>query len=305
MLDGRELEVFLAIAQNRSFRIAAERLNIAQSVVSKRLKRLEDRVGAQLVIRGSRAEIRLTGVGELLLDEASLVVRSLARLEMVGQNVARGRMGPMRIGYVFSAAMNGTLLRSLQALQGGLPAIDIDIRLMETPEQIEAITTGEIDVGFVRPRPTYPADISAEFVHREAGLLAIGEGHPLASKRAVCLRQLEGEQFIIPQFHEEVGLIDVIRDIARAGHFAMPGIVKTQDFISASALAAAGLGIALVPASLRNLQGSNLKFVAVEDHTIHLDLVMISRRDTPAHALTLVRAALKGAGSVPANAQPA
>lgn len=292
MLDGDQLEVFLAIAETRHFVRAADRLGIAQSVVSKRLQRLEDRLGARLVTRGSRKDVALTRAGQLFLDEARAALASLRQAERIGRNIARGAAGPLRIGYVFSAAMSGTLARVLRALRDALPDLDVRLSLMETPVQFDRIVSGEIDIGLTRPRPSYPPAITARTVHREPLVLALADDHPLTRHAAVRLADLAGEPFIMPQFHEEVGLAEAVRDLARAGGFAMPALHRTDDFISAAVLAAAGRGVVLAPASLQHLALDGLTFRPLADHAATVELALLCRDDTPAAARGVIERAL-------------
>ena len=98
MLDPESLDVFVAIAELDHFVRAADRLGIAQSVVSKRLKRLEDQIGTRLVERGQRHKVALTRSGELFLPEARAAIAALDRAEQLGRTFGRGEAGPIKIG---------------------------------------------------------------------------------------------------------------------------------------------------------------------------------------------------------------
>lgn len=275
MLDPADLAAFIAIAEHRHFGRAAEALGTVQSVASKRLQRLEDQVGGRLVERTTRSNIRLTRTGEIFLGTAIEAVATLQRAERSGNKIALGRAGPLRIGYVFSAAMSGLLSRSLNLLAEIAPEVEPVLDIMETPAQLDAVAKGRIDLGFVRPRPSYPEGVTAVRVHREPMILAMSLGHPLASRSSISPSDLIGLVFIVPQFHEEVGLIDVIRDLARQFELGTPTTARTGDFISAASLAAAGKGVVLAPASLENLHLDDLCFRPIEGYDATLDLVMI------------------------------
>lgn len=284
MLEPHCLAVFVAIAEERSFSRAADRLGIAQSVASKRLRRLEDHLCAVLLDRSIRSNVRLTRIGELFLPEARATLAGLRRAEQSCRNLARGRAGPFRIGFVFSAAMNGTLTKMLSGLRAVFPELCLEPQLMETPEQLSALEEGLIDVGLLRPRPSYPQDCSVRIVHEERLITGLALHHPLAAHLELTPPQLMGSEFILPQFHEDVGLVDSARRLAEAGHFTTPNIIRTDDFVTAACLAATGDGIVLAPASLARLAIEGICFRPFRDFDDRLTTVMVMRRDAPAEA---------------------
>lgn len=288
MLDGDCLAAFVAIAEMRSFSRAADRLGIVQSVVSKRLLRLEDQLGAKLLDRQRKSDIRLTRTGRIFLDEARATLAQLARAERVGANLARGRSGPVNIGYIFSAAMNGTLATLLAKLRAVSPELNLQPRLMETPAQLAQLEGGGIDIGLMRPRPSYPAGCCTTTVCVDPLVLCMSSDHPLANESEVHPRTLAAERFIIPQFHEHVGLIDSLKQLSRAGGYELPSLIRTDEFVTAAALAANGDGIALAPASLAKLGMEGLAFVEIIGLDYRLSTILAVRDDAP----DAVRAAL-------------
>ena len=202
MLEREHLEAFVTVADELHFGRAAQRLGVAQSAISKRLKRLEDVMGGRLLERGSRTQVRLTREGAIFLPEARAALESLKATQRIGRSVLSGVAGPLRIGYVFSGAMTGTLSRLVRRLSQRFPELDIVPTLMETPAQLEALAAGRIDVGIIRPRPDYPARLSLHDIHREGMLVAMNADHPLALRDTVTPTDLAGCTFIVPQFHE-------------------------------------------------------------------------------------------------------
>lgn len=284
MIDGDCLATFVAIAEERSFSRAADRLGVAQSVISKRLRRLEDQLATQLVDRSTRTDIRLTRIGRIFLPEAMETLAQLHKAERTGRNLARGCSGPLRIGYVFSAAMNGTLTTVLGGLREALPDMEFQPRLMETPEQLAALDAGMLDMGLLRPRPSYPPGCQAREVHQESLVLGLSSRHRLAGQSSLTPPMLASERFIVPQFHEQVGLIDCLRRLAAAGRFAMPSVIQTADFVTAACLAATGDGIVLAPASLANFNLSGLAFQQVAGFNEFLTIALVMRMDAPEEA---------------------
>lgn len=284
MLDPKAILAFVTIAEERSFSRAAEKLGIVQSVASKRLRRLEDQIGAKLVDRSQRSNIRLTRSGQILLPQMRDVLTHLRTAQIAGLNLARGRAGPLRIGFIFSAALDGTLPRILSLLRNAFPDLILRPKLMETPEQIAELGNGGIDVGLIRPRPSYPDGCTARIVHREAMMACLSLNHPLAQLSSLSPSQISGHRFILPQFDEDVGLVDNVRGLARAGKVAMPELIRTEDYVTAACLASTGDGIVLAPASLANLSLDGVCFRPFKQFEERLQTVMILRDDAPIEA---------------------
>ncbi|MEO0031496.1 MAG: hypothetical protein RIS94_1254 [Pseudomonadota bacterium] len=291
MIDPEGLAAFVAIADTGSFSRAADMLDVAQSVVSKRLKRLEDQLDAQLVDRSVRNAIRLSPVGQIYLPEARATLAQLDKAARVGRNLARGAAGPLRIGTIFSATLDGSLGRILAAVHADLPDMAVDVRMMETPEQLAALEAGRLDVALVRPRPSYPALCHARVVQREPLMIALADAHRLAGAGPLTPAMLAGERFIIPQFHEQVGLMDNLARLAQAGGFVPGAIIRTGDFVSAACLAAVGKGVVLAPASLRHLGIGALAFCAIAGFDDRIDTMMVWRRDAPRQAMACIAGA--------------
>ena len=281
MLDPENLQAFVALAEELNFVRAADRLGLVQSVVSKRLMRLEDNLGARLVSRNRRRKVDLTQEGAQFLPSARAALDHLEMVELRGRRIASGEAGALRIGYVFSAIMTGILPSLIRTVRSSAPDVRIIPVAMETPEQIAAIGNERLDVAIVRPRPSYPSEAVARCVHREEVQLGLASDNPLAARAFIACADLVDAQFIVPQFHEEVGLIDVIHQIVRIGHLPAPNTIYTKDFISAAGLAAADIGVAAVPRSLSSLKIGGLEYRPIIDLDASLELVLLNRPDLP------------------------
>ncbi|WP_052117999.1 LysR family transcriptional regulator [Novosphingobium pentaromativorans] len=300
MINGLDVEAFVAIAEERHFLRAADRVGIAQSVASKRLKRLEAQLGLTLIDRENRMDIGLTRAGSLFLPVARETLDQLRRAERLGHDFGRGESGPLRLGYVFSAALTGLLINVIEGLARSRPRLEVRPVLMETPEQLAALEQGIIDVGFLRPRSSYPAWCLNERAHSEGILLGMAKSHGLCDRTSVRASALASEVFVVPQFREDVGLIEHVHNLAKLGGFAQPVVIPTADYITAASMAAAGLGIVLAPASLARLHLKGLGFVGIDDYCPSLEIEMVHRGDVPEPLIADVRAAFGSASPVDA-----
>lgn len=280
MIEGEQLAVFLAVAEHRNFVRAADSLGIVQSVASKRLRKLENILGMRLLERGARSEIRLTRAGSLFVEEAQSALTELRRAQKVGENIARGTFGPLRIGYVFSAAMSGLLGKIVRTLREGCPDIVVTPRPLDTPTQLREIEAGEIDVAIVRPRAAWPAGTKVIGNFQEPVVLAMSGAIPLASRPTVEASNLHGQTLIIPQFREEFWLAEIVNRLRAAAGTNLT-TRKTGDFITAAALAAVGEGIVVGPESLCRLKLDGLAFRELSGCNLTVDLAIIVRNEVP------------------------
>lgn len=299
MIDPDSLAAFVAVAQQRSFSRAADVLSITQSMVSKRLRRLEDLLDTRLIDRSLRHDIRLTRTGELFFPEALETLGRLEHAERTGRNLGRGSAGPIRIGFIFSAAMNGTATAIFSELRRTLPELHIQPRLMGTPEQMAALKSGHLDMALIRPRPSYPEGCHATEVHSEGLVTCLSSDHPLTAADQLTPKQLAGEHIIVPQFHEEVGLIDTIRKLAVWGGFEMPPIIRTGDFVTATILASAGSGIVLAPQSLMRLNIEGVAYRQIAEFPERLQTMLVYRIDAPEAPLRVSLMSVRSASAPP------
>lgn len=286
MIESRALRCFVAVARELHFGRAADRLQIAQSALSRQLLELERKLGVRLVNRGRRSSISLTHAGTALLAEAELAMKQLDRAEVVAKRTARGEIGRIEVGYVLSAALSGLLLEVLRDFRSSHPAVQVHLVSMETPRQIEGLRTGLLDVGFIRPRGNYPDGVTASVVHREPLVLAVGSGHPLAT-REVSIRALAQEDFIAPQFDETSGFVEHLAALGARGGFEPRLAYRVRDFMTAAMMASAGYGVVLAPRSIATIQSSNVVCRSIRGYEAMAELAIAYRTATLSPAAQL------------------
>ena len=284
MLSHRQLQSFVAVAEELHFSRAADRLGIAQSAISVQIQQLESDLGVRLILRNKRQPIALTDAGTLLYAEAVAALRHIERAEQVGLLAARGLNGNIRMGYVASAVTSGLLSRMLGSFRRSHERVRMQVIAMETPRQLCAIESGEIDVGLVRPRRHYPDGVEACIIHSEPLMVAMPEDHELARQPAVQSADLRGLTFIAPQFNESEGFSEVLARLAAAAGFSAASEYHVNDFITATSLAAAGYGVVIVPESIRLFGQPGVTFRPISDfhERVHLALAYRKREISPA-----------------------
>lgn len=296
MLDARQLACFVAVAEELHFARASDRLGVAQSAVSAKIQRLEAQLKVRLLDRGKRKPVTLTDAGQLFYAEAVATLRHLERAEQVGLLASKGLSGVVRLGYVASAVTSGLLSRSLKAFRVSHPQVRMDVIAMETPRQLEALGSGEIDAGLGRPRRLYPSGVQGSIVHGERLLVALPDQHPLARKRSVRAVDLRGQVFVTPQFNETEGFVETLTRLGEAGGFSVDSEFRVNDFITAVSLAAADYGVVVAPESIQLFAQPGVTFRRISDFPEQVHLALVRRQREPSRAVSaFVQCALRTA----------
>jgi DNA-binding transcriptional LysR family regulator len=277
MIDSRQLRLFVSLAEDLHFARAADRLDIAQSVLSGQIKKLETDLGVRLLNRNKRAAVTLTDAGKVFLVEAVAALRQLERADRVGRLAARGEAGQVALSYVGSAVTTGLLPDMLRSFRESHPEVRMQIVAMETPIQLERLADAAVDVGLMRPRARYPDGITARVVHREKLMIAIAADSPLAQARTLKASQLRGVPFIAPQFNEAAGFAEHLAKLGRIGGFDAEPEYRVNDFMTAVSMASAGYGVALVPRSIEAFSQPGVRFKSLVDFKDEAELVIAYR----------------------------
>jgi DNA-binding transcriptional LysR family regulator len=301
-VELRWLESFVTVAEELHFARAADRLHLAPSALSAQIRALESHLGVRLVDRGRRTRPALTSAGRLFLDEARLTLAQAARAEAVGRRAGRGELGHARIAYVASAAFSGVLTDVLTRCAASGTELTVQVCELETPAQLEALACGDIDIGFLRWRPSYPAEVTATCLLTEEVVLALPAAAPLAAYEAVPAAQLSEECFVAPHFDEEYGCRDQILEVARQGGFTPRCAPPVRDFIAALTLVGGGLAVALVPGSLRRVHIPGVAYRPLADVALTTRLVGAHRRGETSPAVRGVIRRLREAAAATAAA---
>jgi DNA-binding transcriptional LysR family regulator len=252
-MDFRQLRSFVAVAEELHFTRAARRLRVAQPPLSRQIRQLEAELGVHLFERTKR-KVELTQVGALFLPEALKLLKQLEVATLVAQRAARGEIGLLHIATTSALPYMGLLPKVLHAYRELFPHVQLVLREMNTRQQLDALHAGEIDVGFLRlPMRTLPSRISVQVVQSEPMCIALRQDHPLAPMKTVDLARLADEPFIMYPYDLGGGLHDLSIALCKQAGFTPKVEQEARTVAMAVSFAAAGLGVALVPASIRNV----------------------------------------------------
>jgi len=301
-MELRHLRYFVAVAEECHFGRAAERLHIAQPPLSQQIKQLEHDLGVQLLVRSTR-KVELTPAGLRYLDRARAILASVDSAGDEAARVASGELGRLGIGFTGSATYE-LLPRLARALREDFPGIDLDLRgEMLTPAQIEALLEKTIDLGFLRP-PVRARDLDVRVLRREPLIAVLPEGHGLASKSSVKLRELRDEPFVCYPSHHRSVVYDAVLDACQRVGFRPSEVLEVAETSTLVAFVAAGMGVALVPASVQHLKITGAEYRPLSGDTEEVELALATRANerSPHIARVLKRAeGLIGGGRPAAN----
>ncbi len=279
-LELRHLRYFLATAEELNYGRAAERLKIAQPGLSQQIMNLEEIVGTPLFDR-TRRSVRLTLAGELFAEEARKAVIQAETALLVARRAGRGELGRIAIGYVGSAAYTGALTTLVGEFRSAYPEVDLQISEMEMQQQLDQLDQGRLDIGFIRPPVPLPGGIASIPILFEEIVLALPESHRLANEDAVPLAELNGDIFITPRHPPEVSFHKHTTTACRAAGFFPRLGPQGRDFVTIASMVAVGLGVALVPQSLRCIQVPGLSYKSIGGEPVLAELAVAYRRNEP------------------------
>jgi DNA-binding transcriptional LysR family regulator len=273
-LKLHQLRYFVAVADELHFRRAAERLHMSQPPLSDAIRELESVVGVTLLER-SRQRVALTPAGEAFLADARRVLADVARAVESARRIGSGQTGILRLGFVGSAVY-GVVPDLIRAFKLERPDVELRLQERSTTDQLAALAAGDLDVGFLRP-PVAPDGFDTRTIMREASIAALPEGHPLTRVRRVPLARLAAEPFVLFPREQAPGLHDAIT-AALAATGRLPTVIQeVPEMQTIVGLVASGLGVSLVPESVRALARNGVVYRPVSGAPSS-ELAMVTRR---------------------------
>ncbi len=192
-IELRLLRYFAAVAEEQHVGNAAARLYISQPALSQQIRALEEQVGVPLFVRHPRG-VRLTEAGEALLLEARDVLARSDRLEATMDSIRRGPSSRLRLG-IPPGLPRDLVPPMVTALRDADPDLRVELAPLTTPQQLDALLDGSLDLGLVR-EPVAERGLSSQTVLAEPLGVSLPRDHPLAARPEVTLRELAGELFV-------------------------------------------------------------------------------------------------------------
>lgn len=244
-MELRHLRYFQMVAAERSFTRAAERLHIAQPPLSRQIRQLEEEVGAELLVRGSRP-LELTEAGRLLYEHAVQVLDRVDEIHWSLRALGGSRRTVYPIGFVGSI-IYGSLPRVLRRFRASRPDLDVRLIEMTTLEQLPALRDHRIAVGFGR-LSFQESGIAQRVLRDEPLVVAVSCESPLATDSGpVPLAALLGETLLVYPRKPRPSYADQVLALFRDRDLLPSAVVEAGELQTALGLVACGVGLCLVP----------------------------------------------------------
>jgi LysR family transcriptional regulator, benzoate and cis,cis-muconate-responsive activator of ben and cat genes len=250
-MDLRQMRYFLALAEERNFNRAAERLHMAQPPLTRQIRALEDELDTALFVRTSKG-VDLTAAGQALLDEVPNLLALARRARERTQAAGAGRTGRLDVG-LFGSGVLDVIPRMLARFHAARPDVKLVLHNLTKAEQLEALRERRISVGFNRLVPPED-DLIIETVLRERMVVAMPEGHALCARSEIRIAHMEDQPMIL---YPNVPMRGLAEEVANA--FAREGVrlrveQDVEDVLTSIALVASGFGLCVTTESTTNLR---------------------------------------------------
>lgn len=255
-MDLRQLRYFVAVAEAGHMTRAAATLGIQQPPLSLQIKALETHLGMPLFHRHPKG-VSLSDGGRLFLVEARRILQDVASLEQRMGRIARGQQGLLAIGFTSSAAAHAFTPEALRACRARFPEIELVISEANAAEITEAVATARLHAGFLRVPVSRPEGVALQTLLNEPAVVALPLDHRLArpgggrDARAIAVRDLHGENFILVRQPGAPGLYANLLALCAAQDVRLNVVAEVSRMMTNLNLVAAGVGISVVPASMR------------------------------------------------------
>lgn len=297
-LDLDDMRLLVVLADELHFGRAAVRLNLSQPGLSYRVKRMEDSLGYDLLLRTKRS-VELTAAGAVVLQGAKRVLEQAQRLVDDGQRIARGESASLRVGFV-GTALYGLLPPVVREVRRRYPGLRLVLEEHKTETQVHAVQRGQLDIGLVHLPLSEGSGLASHAVTTDRVGLALPADHRLVDLRmdarpgsggnqgepdGLDLSQLAGDPFVLfPRELEPQTYDRYVKACVDAG-FAPTVAQQATGLQSILGMVAAGVGVAFVASSVaQHMSRSGVVFRPIADPapTLICGVVWLEPVDKPA-----------------------
>ena len=296
-IDVRQLECFIAVAEERNIGRAAARLHMTQPPLTRRISRLEREIRARLFVR-TLTGMELTGAGLVLLERAYRIVE-LSRNAVERTRLAdAGKAGALSVGY-FGSMIYDAVPRLLRQFLAPRPHVTVVIERAAKDAQAEAIRDGRMHLGFSRQYPP-EADLGVRHIIAEPLFAAIPDDHPLLSRPEVRLADLRAEAIVLFPAAPRPSFADHVTRLLAGTGTPSRIAAEASDVVTALTYVSVSRLFAVVPKSATNVALPGVAYVPIADAPPETLSCIYRTAETP----TLVRAFLDYLDRLDLTAEP-
>ncbi|MEU0469381.1 LysR substrate-binding domain-containing protein [Amycolatopsis sp. NPDC006131] len=286
-MDLRDLEAFVAVAEELHFGRAAARLHMAQPPLSNRISQLEKELHLQLFQRSTR-NVSLTDAGIRLLTPARRALNQVAAVREMASAIVSGEEGRVRIGFAGASSQRSLPLLA-NAVRRAHPGIELVLQSQTyVYTAFDLLVSGDLDLAFVRGPVTHP-ELSHRIVEVEQVLCALPEGHRLAGNDSVRLEDLRDDGFVsLPENSRSI-LRATMHSMCRSAGFPPRISQLAPDSSTVLAMVAAGAGVTITLSSVCPVQTVGIVYKPIEGTgPSHMFAALAWRTDNTSSALKRV-----------------
>lgn len=271
-MELRHLRYFIAVAEAGHITRAAEQLGIQQPPLSLQIKALEKELGVLLLRRKPRG-VELTDAGVAFLERARVILNEVERAFASTRRTARGEQGRVVVGFTASAPFHPFIPRVIRAYREMSPLVSLALEESGSSALVQGLHNEQMDAVFIRSPVADVVGLEVTPLLEEEMVVALPAGHPLATaspandSATLPLGALAKETFVLYKRPGGPGLYDTIITACRGAGFVPRVGQEAPRIVSTLNLVAAGLGVSVVPASLRRLQMDGVIYRRLSDTT--------------------------------------
>jgi DNA-binding transcriptional LysR family regulator len=284
-IELRHLEYFQAVAEELNFGRAAERLFISQPGLSRQIKQMEETLEVQLFERTKR-KVELTAAGHYLKAEVDYIFNHLELTKTQLKDIAMGNIGELRVGFLGSAA-HTVLPELLVKISKSYPGIQTSLEELSNAMQIEMLEKDKLDLGFVR-LARVPEPLQMKVVNQDTFSVVLPLEHLLANGKFKHVGELKEENFILFSHDYSSIYFDKIMSICEDQGFSPKITHKSVHALTIFKLVEAGLGVAIIPTSLKEGYDLKVRFIELDKIKQKTELYAVWKKGNRNPALSKV-----------------
>lgn len=258
-MDINQLRCFIAVGKELHFGRAAQKLEMMPASLSRFIRLLEDDLGVRLLNRSTR-NVSLTLEGIKFFEEASRLMEQFDALELRFKNGIKDKRKTLRIGAIDSAAQ-GIVPALLNLFVPLHPETDIHIIEEKTVNLIPKLKSGWLDIIFFRKPHVMDDALATRFITREKSILAVPANHRLSGIKEASITDFQSEPIIIPDRRTRPHSHDLTMSLFKSAGLRPHVAQYAEEKQTILSLVAAGLGVAVVPASYRLMKSDRIHFI--------------------------------------------
>ncbi|HTR08274.1 MAG TPA: LysR family transcriptional regulator [Paraburkholderia sp.] len=274
-MEFRQLRYFFTVAEHLYVTVAAKRLGIAQPPLSQQILKLERELETKLFMRYPHRVV-LTEAGVIFRERAQRVLDEANDAFEHVKKAARGESGHLSFGFAGSTDFHPSVASTLRKFRQTYPGVVVKTEESNSTALLDKVTEGKVDCAMVRLPLECRARLTASLAEEEM-VAVLPTGHRLSRQRSVELAQLSADSFVL--FPRSIGpnLYDSIISACRAAGYSPRVEMESPQLSSTVNMVAAGFGVTLIPASIRQIHATGVTYKKVVDQSLKTTIALIYR----------------------------